>query len=141
MSDSLSLAVETFERVPVLRLKGKLLYSQNFQPLYDTVARLRSEGHRRVVIDLTAVQSTDSSGMSALLEVRRLFGEQPGAVALFGPSDRLRAALAMIRVLSLFEVITEEREIPGGPGDPDVIQTAPSAPGWSCRSSPFPAAP
>lgn len=116
MSDSLSLAVETFEGVPVLRLKGKLVYSQNFQPLYDIVARLRSEGHQRVVVDLTAVQSTDSSGMSALLEVRRIFGEQPGAVALLSPSDRLRAALAMIRVLSLFEVITDEREIPGPPG-------------------------
>src|SRR5688572_33012019 len=88
MSDSLSLAVETFEAVPVLRLKGKLAYSQNFQPLYDTAARLRSEGHQRVVIDVSAVQSTDSTGMSALLEVRRIFGEQ---------ADRLRAALAMIR--------------------------------------------
>jgi anti-anti-sigma factor len=113
MSDSLSLAVETFEGVPVLRLKGKLVYSQNFQPLYDTVARLRSEGHQRVIIDLTAVLSTDSSGMSALLEIRRLFGEQRGAVVLLRPNDRLQAALAMIRVLSLFEVITEEGRIPG----------------------------
>jgi anti-anti-sigma factor len=115
MSDSLSLAVETFEGVPVLRLKGKLVYSENFQPLYDTVARLGSEGHQRVVVDLTAVQSTDSSGMSALLEIRRIFGEQRGAVVLLRPSDRLRAALAMIRVTSLFEVITDEREIPGPP--------------------------
>ena len=115
MSDSLSLAVETFENVPVLRLKGKLLYSQNIQPLYDIVARLRSEGHQRVVIDLTAVLSADSSGMSALLEVRRLFGEQPGAVVLLRPSDRLQAALAMIRVLSLFEVIKDEAEIQGRP--------------------------
>src|SRR4029450_11619527 len=73
MADSLSLAVETFEGVPVLRLTGKLGYGQTFQPLYDIVARLRREGHHRVVIDLSAVQSTDSSGMSALLEVRRIF--------------------------------------------------------------------
>ena len=115
MSDSLKLAVETLEGLAVLRLKGKLVYSQNFQPLYDTAARLRSEGHQRVVVDLTAVQSTDSSGMSALLEIRRIFGEQPGAVVLLRPSDRLRAALAMIRVTALFEVITDEREIPGPP--------------------------
>ena len=115
MSDSLSLAVETFEAVPVLRLKGKLVYGQNFHPLYDIVARLRGETHHRVVIDLSAVLSTDSSGMSALLEVRRIFGEQPGALALLGPSDRLRAALAMIRVLSLFEVIKDEGEIHGLP--------------------------
>jgi|RhiMethySRZTD1v2_1073278.scaffolds.fasta_scaffold10917_8 anti-anti-sigma factor len=111
MSDSLSLMVETFEGLAVLRLKGKLVYGQNFQPLYETAARLRAEGHRRVVIDLTTIQSTDSSGMSALLEVRRLFGEQPGAVVLLRPSDRLRASLAMIRVSALFDVIMDEGEI------------------------------
>ena len=64
-----------------------------------------------MVIDLTTIQSTDSSGMSALLEVRRLFGEQPGAVVLLRPSDRLRASLAMIRVSALFDVIMDEGEI------------------------------
>ena len=115
MGDSMSLAVETLEGVPVLRLKGKLVYGQNFQPLYDTGARLRGEGHQRMVIDLTTVDSTDSSGMSALLEIRRIFGEQRGAVILLRPSVRLQAALAMIRVASLFEVITDEGEIPGLP--------------------------
>ena len=58
---------------------------------------MRSEGHQRVVIDVSAMRSTDSTGMSALLEVRRIFGEQPGAVALLRPSDRLRAALTRRR--------------------------------------------
>src|SRR4029450_3959210 len=73
-ADALSRAVETFEGVPVLRLTGKLVYGQTFQPLYDIVARLRGEGHHRVVIDLSAVQSTDSSGMSGLLARRRSCG-------------------------------------------------------------------
>jgi anti-anti-sigma factor len=112
MSDSLSLMVETFDGLAVLRLKGKLVYGQNFQPLYDTVARLRGEGHQKVVVDLTSVESTDSSGISALLEIRRIIGEQPGAVILLRPSDRLRASLAMIRVSSMFDVIMDEGDIP-----------------------------
>ena len=111
MSDSLSLAVDTVEGLAALRLKGKLMYGQDFQPLYDIVARLRREGHQQVVIDLTNVESTDSSGMSALLEIRRIFGEQHGAVILLRPSERLRAALAMIRVSSLFHMITDEAEL------------------------------
>lgn len=111
MSDSLSLTIETLEGLPALRLKGKLVYGQNFQPLYDVVARLRREGHERVVIDLTNVESTDSSGMSALLEIRRIFGEQHGGIILLRPSERLRAALAMIRVASMFVMITDEAEL------------------------------
>jgi anti-anti-sigma factor len=111
MSDSLKLMVETFEGLAVLRLKGRLVYGENFQPLYDTSARLRGEGHEKVVVDLTNVESTDSSGLSALLEIRRIIGEQPGAVILLRPSDRLRASLAMIRVTAMFDVIMDEAEI------------------------------
>jgi anti-anti-sigma factor len=113
MPDSLKLMVETLEGLAVLRLKGRLVYGQDFQPLYDTTARLRREGHQKVVVDLTGVESTDSSGISALLEIRRIIGEQPGAVILLRPSDRLRASLAMIRVTAMFEVIMDEDEIPG----------------------------
>jgi anti-anti-sigma factor len=113
MPDCLKLMVETLEGLAVLRLKGRLVYGQDFQPLYDTTARLRREGHQKVVVDLTGVESTDSSGISALLEIRRIIGEQPGAVILLRPSDRLRASLAMIRVTAMFEVIMDEDEIPG----------------------------
>jgi anti-anti-sigma factor len=113
MPDSLNLIVEMLEGLPVLRLKGKLVYGQNFQPLYDTIARLRGEGHQKVVVDLTGVDSTDSSGISALLEIRRIIGEQPGAVILLRPADRLRASLAMIRVSAMFDVIMDEGELRG----------------------------
>jgi anti-anti-sigma factor len=111
MSDSLNLMIETFEGLAVLRLKGKLVYGQNFQPLYKATARLRNEGHQKVIVDLTNVESADSTGISALLEVRRIIGEQPGAVILLRPSDRLRASLVMIRVSAMFGVIMDEREI------------------------------
>ena len=111
MSDFLNLMVETVEGLAVLRLKGKLVYGQNFQPLYDTIARLRGEGHQKVVVDLTSVESTDSSGISTLLEIRRIIGEQPGAVILLRPSDRLRTSLAMIRVSAMFDVIMDEGEL------------------------------
>jgi ABC-type transporter Mla MlaB component len=111
MSDSFSLTVETLEGVPALRLKGKFVYGQDFQPLYSKVAGLRQEGHQRLVIDLTSIGAVDSSGISALLEVRHIFSERPGSVILLRPSDRLRASLAMIRVSSMFDMITDEAEI------------------------------
>ena len=110
MSEPLRVAIETVGAVRVLRLKGRLVYGQGFQPLYDAVARLRQEGQQRVVVDLTAVDVTDSSGLSALLEIRHRLGPA-GSVVLLRPYERLRASLAMIRVTSLFEVIDDESGI------------------------------
>lgn len=110
MSEPLRVAIETVGAVRVLRLKGRLVYGQGFQPLYDAVTRLHQEGHERVVVDLTAVDQTDSSGLSALLEIRQRVGPA-GSVVLLGPSERVRASLAMIRVTSLFEIVDDESEI------------------------------
>jgi len=110
MSELLRVAVETVGGLPVLRLKGRLVYGQGFQPLYDAVTRLRQEGHQRMVVDLTAVDLTDSSGLSALLEIKQRVGPA-GSVVLLRPSDRVRASLAMIRVTSMFEIIEDDSEI------------------------------
>ena len=63
-----------------------------------------------MVVDLTAVDLTDSSGLSALLEIKQRVGPA-ASVVLLRPSDRVRASLAMIRVTSLFEVIQDESEL------------------------------
>ena len=110
MSELLRVAVETVGGLPVLRLKGRLVYGQGFQPLYDAVTQLRQEGHQRMVVDLTAVDLTDSSGLSALLEIKQRVGPA-GSVVLLRPSERVRASLAMIRVTSLFEIIEDDSEI------------------------------
>jgi hypothetical protein len=57
------------------------------------------------------VGATDSSGISALLDVRQIFGERDGAVTLLRPSERLRGALAMTRVAFLFAVLDDERDL------------------------------
>jgi len=56
------------------------------------------------------VDLTDSSGLSALLEIKQRVGPA-GSVVLLRPSDRVRASLAMIRVTSLFEIIEDDSEI------------------------------
>jgi anti-sigma B factor antagonist len=104
MPESLNVEVVASGTVPVLRLRGNLAYGQNLTAIHEAVSRLRSEGHTRLVVDLSAVASIDSSGISALLDVKQTIGGREGRVILLRPSERVRESLAMMRVTSLFEI-------------------------------------
>jgi anti-anti-sigma factor len=108
MSEPLSLVVDSIADVPVLRLRGELVYGQDLQPIHDAVVRLKEEGHGRLVVDLTDVGATDSSGISTLLEIRKIFGTN---MILLRPSARLRASLGIARVTSMFAIIEDEAEL------------------------------
>jgi len=113
MPETLSVSVDMFDGVPVLRLRGALIYGQDLQPINRAVTRLRSEGHDRIIVDLSGVEGTDSTGVSALLEARRIIGERRGSVLLLRPPKRLRATLVMTHVASLFEVVEDEADLRG----------------------------
>src|SRR5262245_27437881 len=108
MPDPLSLEVDSSGTVPVLRLRGTLAHGQNLAAIHDAVSRLRGEGHTRVAVDLSEVPSIDSSGISALLDIKKTIGDH---VILLRPSERVRDTLAMIRVTSLFEIADGDPEI------------------------------
>jgi anti-anti-sigma factor len=107
MADSLTVAVASTGTIPTVRLKGSLAYGENLAPIHEAVVRLKREGHDRLVLDLSAVEKIDSSGLSALLDAKQTLGPQ-SRVFLLGPSERIRAALAMVRVTSLFEFVDDE---------------------------------
>ena len=107
MTESLSVDVDSFAGVALLRLRGGLVFDENLKAIHDIVTRLTNEGLDRVIVDLTDVASTDSSGITALLDVKQLVEH----MILLRPSDRLRSALAVARVTSLFEVVDDERQL------------------------------
>ena len=108
MPSPFRLTVDSCDGIPVLRLGGGLVFGESLTDLRDTVRRFRSEGHERIVLDVTDVESTDSSGISALLAAGQVISESGGRIVLLRPSERLRAALAMVRVTWLFEVVDDE---------------------------------
>jgi anti-anti-sigma factor len=112
MSESLSVEVDSTGTVPVLRLRGNLAYGQNLAAIREAVSRLRSQGHTWVAVDLNAVPTIDSSGISALLDIKQGIGGPEGRVILLRPSERVRETLAMIRVTSLFEIADDDPDLP-----------------------------
>ena len=111
MSESLELTTESVGGVPIVCLRGGLVFGHDLAAVHTLMTSLRNDGHHRVVLDLNGVQAIDSSGLTALLDARRTIGGNRGQIMLLHPSQRVREALAMIRVDSLFEVIADDAEL------------------------------
>jgi anti-anti-sigma factor len=111
MSELLELATDFVEGVPVVRLRGRLVFGRDLGAIHTLAASLRAAGHTRLVVDLTSVQVIDSSGLAALLNDRATFGRSRGQIMLLHPSRRVRDALALIRVDFLFDVIADDAEL------------------------------
>src|SRR5262245_58970897 len=94
----------------VLRLRGSLTYDQRLATVREVCSQIKTAGLKRIIVDLRAVPSIDSSGLSALLKIRQTFQETK--VVLLSPSDRVRTTLEMMRVSSLFEIVTDESDLP-----------------------------
>jgi anti-anti-sigma factor len=104
MPKPLSVETASTGTTPVIRLRGDLTYGQNLSAVHDAVAPLKNRGHERVIVDMSGVHSIDSSGISALLDIKQTFSGTDTKVILLRPSDRVRGALNMMRVASLFQI-------------------------------------
>ena len=105
------LAVDRFMDVPLIRLSGDMSFGQDMSDLDGTVRQLASHGHTRLVLDLTDVESADSTGIGSLLNAKRILGEAQGTGFLLRPSIRLRSALDLMRVTSTFELAGNEADL------------------------------
>jgi anti-anti-sigma factor len=105
------LTVDRFRDVPLIRLSGEMTFGEDVTALLDTVRCLATDGHARLVLDLTDVETADSTGVGALLESKRLLGETAGTVFLLRPPIRLRSSLDLIRATSMFEVVDDEADL------------------------------
>jgi anti-sigma B factor antagonist len=86
----------------VLWLRGELDLAQRIEVL-TAVSSLVAEGVTNLAVDLSEVTFMDSSGLSALLEARRL----GATLSLRNPSERVRQLLDVVVVGGLIAIETD----------------------------------
>jgi anti-anti-sigma factor len=80
----------------VLSLQGELDLARRVE-IVTSVTTLVAEGVKTLIVDLSEVSFMDSSGLSALLEARRLGAD----LSLRNPTDRVRRLLDVVMIESL----------------------------------------
>lgn len=63
---------------------------------------LKVEGTNKLIIDLSEVESCDSSGLSALLVANRTLNSSNGSIRLVAPSEKV---LTLIKITQLYRVL------------------------------------
>ena len=98
---TLAIGVDDAQVPPVLRLRGEI--DLNTAPhLSHAADRLIDDGHLVLVLDLSAVDFCDSSGLSALIRVRNRLLPADGQLILAGPTPMVRRLLETSGLTEIF---------------------------------------
>jgi len=94
--------IDKQEKYTLLRLHEEKMDSSIAPNLKSEMVTLHAEGTRNIILDLTEIKYTDSSGLSALLVGNRIFQEEGGIFVLACLSDH---TMKLIRISQLDSVL------------------------------------
>jgi anti-sigma B factor antagonist len=94
----------------LLALKGRLVLGRGSEGLRTTIDNLLSSGATRIVVCLEHVDFVDSAGLGALIEIHRRTKAKGGRLMLTNLGPKLRKALEIARLLTLFETFATEAD-------------------------------
>ena len=95
--------VNKVDGITVFRLKEKRL-DTNISGLVkgEFTLLLKVEGVNKLIIDLSGVETCDSSGLSAILVANRILNSNNGSMLIASPSDKV---LSLIKITQLDRVL------------------------------------
>ena len=97
--------IDKQEKYSMLRLHEEKLDSNIAPNLKSEMITLHAEGVRNVILDLTEVKYTDSSGLSALLVGNRILQEDGGIFVLCGLSDHTMKLIKISQLDSVLNIL------------------------------------
>lgn len=95
--------IDKQEKYTIARLHEEKLDSSVAPQLKSEMVTLHAEGVRNIILDLSEVKYTDSSGLSALLVGNRILQEDEGIFVLACLSDH---TMKLIKISQLDSVLT-----------------------------------
>ena len=94
----------------LLILKGRLVLGPESDGLRTTIDNVLLSGATRIVVNLEHVNSVDSAGLGSLIEIHRKTKAKGGRLMLTNLGPKLRQALGIARLLTLFEIFATEAD-------------------------------
>ena len=106
---ALDIAESAREEIAILTLKGRLTLGES-NLVRETVTQLAASGRNKVVVDLTAVDYIDSTGLGILVICFTSLKKQGGALKLVNPNKRNVELLLLTKLHTVFEVFNEVQD-------------------------------
>lgn len=103
-------SVDKQEKYTLLRLNEEKLDSSIAPQLKSEMVTLHAEGVRNIILDLSEVKYTDSSGLSALLVGNRILQEDNGIFILARLSDHTMKLIKISQLDSVLNIMPTVEE-------------------------------
>ena len=94
----------------LLTLKGRLVLGLESNGLRTTMDNLLLSDATRIVVNLEDVNFVDSAGLGTLIEIHRKTKAKGGRLVLAHLGPKLRQALEIARLLTIFEISATEAD-------------------------------
>src|ERR1041384_3818446 len=102
--------IDKQEKYSLLRLHEEKMDSSVAPNLKSELITLHAEGVRNIILDLTEVKYTDSSGLSALLVGNRILQEDEGLFVLSCLSDHTMKLIKISQLDSVLNILPSVEE-------------------------------
>ena len=89
--------------VVVLEVKERRVDARNAAALKEAIGERVVRGHEWIVVDLTAVEFVDSSGLAAMISALKLLGRK-GDLAVSGAGEHVGELFAQTRLDKVFRL-------------------------------------
>jgi anti-sigma B factor antagonist len=100
----MKLSSKETDGVVVVTLSGSVLGGPDATALNDALHRLTEKNKRKVVVDLSGVQSMNSSGLSMLITALTTMKNAGGDLKVAGASKKIESLLTITKLSRVFEL-------------------------------------
>lgn len=94
--------------INIMKLRGPFRLGPAVESFRAAMDQVIKEGGSKVIVNLTEVNSMDSSGIGALVRSQTAAKQQGGAIKLVNPSKLVVQTLNFVGLLNVFEVHPDE---------------------------------
>jgi anti-sigma B factor antagonist len=98
------------DNVAVIDLKGRVTLGEGIEVLRDKINSLLHQGHRNVILNLSAVDYLDSAGLGEIVGTYTTLRRQGGTLKLVGLTSRIRDLLSITKLLTVFDTFDAEQD-------------------------------
>lgn len=96
--------------ITIVRLSGSRIDASVAVLVKDELMKLLDDGHDKIALDMSVVEFIDSSGLGAIVSVRKRIGTA-GELALFGIQDAVQTMFKLTRMDKVFKMFSDETEM------------------------------
>lgn len=96
--------------VVVFSLEGKIIITNEFEPISSAIEELLSQTKRKFLIDLSKVAHINSSGLNLLLRMFTKIRNKGGELVLATPSASVEKLLSISKLNSIFTICADQEE-------------------------------